>query len=142
MRDVVIPTKSEAEADEARVSVQVRCPDPSIEPAEGEDVGYKVLTAVRPKDGVIARAVGIFHDKYAPDPVVAKTAFDFLETTLSFDSWAYVVNRLNDRDDDFDTEGIIAIFEAIFDEFKDAMPEEPTNRAQRRGAAKRTPSRR
>lgn len=104
------------------------------EPVQVEMDGV-VLTAICPKDAVLARASGVFNDKYAPDSVLARTAFDFLETALDAPSWVYVVNRMNDRDDPFDTEHILGIFEGIFEDFTaqvKADEQQPVNREARR----------
>lgn len=119
MRQIVV-TPSNAESNIVRV------------PVEAEIEGH-ILTATCPKDAVLARASGIFNDKYAPDSVLARTAFDFLEAALDAPSWTYVVGRMNDRDDAFDTDHIIAIFEGIFEDFTAQVKEKaPANREARR----------
>lgn len=116
-------------------------------PAEGSErsiyeikLDDVVLKATRPKDLVLGRAAGIFDDKYATTAQLARTAFEFLEASLDDDSWRIVRNRLLDKDDDFDTDEISKLFEALFDEIiadKEADEQKPVGRAARRAPAAR-----
>ena len=76
-----------------------------------------VVKARRPKEAVMVRAAGIFGDKYASNSLLARVAFEFLESCVDADSWVYLLGRLNDRDDAFDTEHLGLLFEAMFEEF-------------------------
>lgn len=128
MREVVISPKV-AEETIDREPIELSVPDPN---AEG---GKHVITGIIPKDAILARASGVFTDKYAPNGLLARTAFDFLEASLTHKSWAYCMARLQDRDDEFDTDHITGIFEALFEEFT-AQIEASGNREQRRAASR------
>lgn len=123
-----ISTKGVEEDDGSRKPVRIK-------------VDGRVVTAVRPKDSMMAYALGIMTNKYAPDSELARVAFDFLRVSLEPGDWAWMLGRIQDRDDEFDTEALGLVFEGLFEQLRkqatsdrvDAAP----NRAAKRAAGRR-----
>lgn len=101
----------------------------------------RVVTFRQPKDILITRVLALFEDKYAPDSAVARAAFDFVLACLVTEDASWLLARVMDQDDDFDTEDFGDVAKAMLDTFLEeqkADEQVPVNRTARRQAQRTT----